>query len=96
MSKDIIYIERGSDIPFISFGSRAAKNLVVGFTDFKEEEYMVERIERVNRTVISNETLEEIRELVDRVGFVEIKMVDNPVVFFSTYKTVKLMEAWDD
>lgn len=95
-NKDVIYIESGSGIPFISFGSRAAKNLVVEFTDLKEEEDMVERIESVNRAVISNETLEEIRELVHRVGFIEIKMVDNPVVFFNTYKTARLMEAWDD
>lgn len=95
-SKDVIYIESGSGIPFISFGSRAAKNLIVEYTNLKEEVDMVERIEAVNRAVISEDTLEEVRELVGRVGFVTIEMVKNHKTFFDIYKTKALMEVWDD
>lgn len=71
-NKDVIYIESASGIPFISFGSRAAKNLILEFTDLKEEEDNLERIESVNRAVISDSTVGQIRDLVDRVGFVRI------------------------
>lgn len=37
-SKDVIYIESGTSIPYISFGSRMAKNLVMQYVILPKEE----------------------------------------------------------
>lgn len=106
-SKDVIYIESGSGIPFISFGSRAALNLVVHHTSILEagsEEDCLERIEEFNREVIGQDVLEEIQELVSRMGFVTIEMVDPNMAdadnyqntFFDHKNTKALMEKWDE
>lgn len=106
-SKDVIYIESGSGIPFISFGSRAALNLVLHHTSIIEvgsEEDCLERIEEFNREVIGEDVLEEIQELVSRIGFVTIEMVECNCdddghyrnTFFDHKNTKALMEAWDD
>lgn len=97
-NKDVIYIEKVSDIPFIVFGSRAVKNLVLSCEDFWEDSEELLRVSAWNRGVISSDQLESLLELISRVGFVEVEWVDVGEVaeFFNSDNIEKLMEAWDD
>lgn len=101
-NKDVIYVESGSDIPFITFGSRAVKNLVLNCEDFWENSEELLRVNYWNRGIISINQLKSLLELISRVGFVEVEWVDvgeDPdydTSFFNLNKTKKLMEAWDD
>lgn len=94
-SKDVIYIENVTSIPYVSFGSRMAKNLVMQYVSLPRSGEGTTKLEEWNRIVVGQESLKEIKELVSRMAFVEIEMIDGTHFFHST-NTRKIMEAWDD
>lgn len=96
-SKDVIYIESGACIPYITFGSRVAKNLVMQYIILpKDEDVGISKLEEWNRIVVGGNSLKEIKELVSRMAFVQIEMVSEDVGFFNPKNTKALMEAWDE
>lgn len=96
-SKDVIYIESGTSIPYISFGSRMAKNLVMQYVILpKEEDVGISKIDEWNRIVVGSVSLKEIKELVSRMAFIQIEMVSGDAGFFNAKNTKALMEAWDE
>lgn len=101
-NKHIVYIEAGSDIPFISFGSRAAFNAVVNnINNINWVYYCVETLNDMNRCIICQTTLSELRCLIDRLGFIEVQWIEDEdsegrYRFFDNDNTRKIMEGWDD
>lgn len=93
-NKDVIYIE-ASHMPYITFGSRMARNLTIKYA-FGDNTEGTLRLEDWNRVVADREVLKNIKELVSRMGFVTIEMVPHGKGFFNLIKTKELMEAWND
>lgn len=96
-SKDVVYIEKDTSVPYVCFGSRMAKNLVLQHAVLPvEKDTGLTKLEEWNRIVVDSVMLKEIKELVSRMAFVEIEMIDGDQGFFNSANTIKIMEGWDD
>jgi len=94
-NKDVVYIEDDDQMPYITFGSRMARNLTIKYA-FGDVYAGTSMLEEWNRVVADGEILKNIGDLVSRIGFVNIEMVPQGNRFFNHDNTKKLMEAWDD
>jgi hypothetical protein len=93
MNKDVVYLEKGEAAPYICFGSKLARNLVMG--SLESSIVNPSRIYSRNWDVVRTGHVPYILDLIERVGIVSIEWVEL-ISFFDTDNTRKIMEGWDE
>jgi hypothetical protein len=96
MNRDVVYLEKGDDAPYICFGSKLARNVVMG--SLESSIVNPSRIYSRNWDAVRTGHVPYIVDLIERVGIVSIEWVEG-YRFFNTSNTsniMKIMEGWDE
>ena len=83
-SRDVVYIQKDDDLPYITFGSKLAWNVAKAWTVTHGDVDIIVRVDKQiaedNITCIYRRDIGDMLEFIERVGIVEVEY--KPTAFF--------------